>query len=294
MLRQPRTAVALVLIGLAGCRPEAGPAPEEQPVRNETADKAPIALPQPERPLDREGVLIAAIRARSAAAAGADDRAAQAELDGKRFEFRIVLGCNLAAAGQAGADAIYDAERRRVELSVRPDAALTDPAVAAAAGGGYEAAEGFWVAEPWLLVPHCVGAAPPVETGPAPADGEAAPAGAADAATPAGAADAAAMRAGGVALVQYFTPAEPRSQRRNGRPYAAGQTLAEGSAAPEPGSWQLVLSGRLQALGQSGKVIACQPVGPGAAPACTISVRFDRVAIENRTSGERLAEWGGR
>jgi hypothetical protein len=277
MLRQPRTAVALVLIGLAGCRPEAGPAPEEQPVRNETADKAPIALPQPERPLDREGVLIAAIRARSAAAAGADDRAAQAELDGKRFEFRIVLGCNLAAAGQAGADAIYDAERRRVELSVRPDAALTDPAVAAAAAGGYEAAEGFWIAEPWLLVPHCVGAAPPVGTGPAPADGE-----------------AAAMRAGGVALVQYFTPAEPRSQRRNGRPYAAGQTLAEGSAAPEPGSWQLVLSGRLQALGQSGKVIACQPVGPGAAPACTISVRFDRVAIEKRTSGERLAEWGGR
>jgi hypothetical protein len=277
MLRQPRTAVALVLIGLAGCRPEAGPAPEEQPVRNETADKAPIALPQPERPLDREGVLIAAIRARSAAAAGADDRAAQAELDGKRFEFRIALGCNLAAAGQAGADAVFDVERRRVEISVRPDAALTDPAVAAAAAGGYEAAEGFWIAEPWLLVPHCVGAAPPVETGPAPADGEAAPA-----------------RAGGVALVQYFTAAEPRSDRRNGRPYAAGETLGEGSAAPEPGNWQLVLSGRLQALGQSGKVIACQPVGQGAAPACTISVRFDRVAIENRTSGERLAEWGGR
>lgn len=284
MLRPPRTFIALVLIGLAACRPTPVAENQAELVRNEVADPLPIALPQPEEPLDREAVLMAAIGARSAAATGSDDKAAQAQLDGKRFEFRIALGCTFASAGEKGASATYDAERRRVELSVRPDALLADPAVAAAAAG-FEAAEGFWIADPWLLAAHCAGAAPQ----PAPATGETA---AAAPATGTGTPAPPEARPGGVALVQFFTADEPRTERRGGRPYEAGETLAEGSPAPAPGSWELVLSGRLQALGD-GRVVACQAAGPGAPPACVVSVRFDRVAIEKRPSGERLAEWGG-
>lgn len=290
MLRLPQTAALLVLIGLAGCRPSAPPENQAEPGPNATAEQAPPPILQPERPLDRESVLLAAIKARSAAASGADDGSAQAELDGKRFEFRIALGCSLAPAGEEGVQATFDPERRRVELSVRADAALTDPAVAAAAAGEFEAAEGFWIVDPWLLVPHCWAAAP--DTAP-PAD--AVPP-ATEGAAPASAAEPDRLQpahAGGLALVQFFSAGEPRTERRNGRPYAARQVLPEGDAAPAPGSWELVLTGRLQALG-NGKVVACSPVGAGATPACVVSVRLDRVAIQNRASGERLAEWGSR
>lgn len=297
MLRLPQTAAVLALIGLSACRTEAPVANEAEPARNEAEPATPIALPQPEQPLDREAVLLAVIMARSAAAAGADDQAAQTALDGKRFEFRIALGCNLAEAGQEGAGATFDPERRRVELSAPADATLSDAAVAAAAGaaegGAFEAAEGFWIADPWLLAPHCAGAAPAdaaASPEPAPAPAPERKSKSEPAAAPE---EAPAARAGGVALVQYFTPQDPRTGRRGGRPYEARETLPEGSEAPAPGSWELVLTGRLQALGD-GRVVACTPAGPGAPPACVVSVRFDRVGIENRASGEMLAEWGSR
>ena len=287
MLRLPRIAAAIALTALAACRPAAAPGNQAEPARNAPGAKPALALPQPERPLDREGVLLAVIKARSAAAAGAGDQAAQAALDGKRFEFRIVLGCDLTTPGQAGAAAGFDAERRRVELSVRADAALTDPAIAAAAAGVFEAAEGFWIADPWLLAPHCAGAAPaPVARG----GPDSAPAPQPE--PQAGATASGTARDGAVALVQFFTPDEPRTQRRQGRPYRAEESLPEGSGPPAPGSWELVLTGRMRALGDA-RVIACHSPASGTPPACVVSVRFDRVTIEKRGSGERLAEWGG-
>jgi hypothetical protein len=272
MRSPPPPAVLVVLIGLAGCRPSAAPENQAEPARNEAVVKAPLALPQPEPPLDRAAVLLAVIKARSAAATGGDDTELQAQLDGKRFEFRLPLGCAIAPPGEEGATVTYDPDQRRVELSVQADAEMSDPVIAAAAADAYEAAEGFWIADPWLLVPHCAGAVPMVAAG--------------------GMSPASAPRASGVALVQFFTPQAPRTERRRGRPYEARETLPEGSAPPPRGSWELVLTGRMQALADK-RLVACQAAGPGLPPACVVSVRFDGVAIEKRGSGERLAEWSG-
>jgi hypothetical protein len=298
MVRRFGPGLLAVLIGLSACEAaqrggnEAAPA---APVENAAA---PGPLAEPDRPLDRSAVLLAVVRARSAAAAGSDDAALQRELDGRRFEFRIRLGCTLAGPSTAGAQAVYDPEKRQVELSVGPDLTLASPLLAAAAAGQFEAAEGFAVAEPWLLVPHCIGgaAAPvvPVDSPQPKEQAKAAPeqlgatgagAGAVGTSPPSSLAGA-----GAVGLVQFFTAADPRSGRRNGRPYETRETLPEGSAAPVPGSWELVLSGRLQALPNK-RVIACQPVEPSQPPACIVSVRVDRAAIVNRASGARLAEW---
>jgi len=261
----------LALIALSGCR--GTPAAENQIVPAPPGNGAgPVALPKPEPALDRAALLMAVVRARSAAAAGMNDAALQRELDGRRFEFRTRLGCTLAVPGTRGARATFDPEERRVEISARPDLTLEEPAVAAIAAGRFEAAEGFRVAAPWLLVPHCAGRGA--------AAGPAAPA----------AAEAAASPAGLVGLVQFFTAADPRSGRRDGRAYAARETLPEGSGPPAAGSWELVLSGRLQAL-PGGRVIACAPAGPGEPPACIVSVRFDRAAIVNRVTADQLAEW---
>jgi len=253
------------LAALGGCR--GTPAVENQappaPVDNSAG---PVSLPKPDPVLDRAGLLLAVVRARSAVAAGMDDGALQRELEGRRFEFRIRLGCTIGAPRTAGARATFDPEARRVEISAQPDLTLEEPAVAAIAAGGFEAAEGFRVAAPWLLVPHCAGRGAPAPVLPS------------------------ASPPGLVGLVQFFTAADPRSGRRDGRAYAARETLPEGSGAPAPGSWELVLSGRLQAL-PGGRVIACAPAGPGEPPACIVSVRFDRAAIVNRVTGDQLAEW---
>lgn len=249
---------------LAGCRIGTGEANQGGNVRANMAEPAPQTkmLPAPERPLDREAVLLALVRARSAAAAGADDRAAQAELDGRRFEFRIRLGCTIAPQGQPAGrfGATFDAAERRVELNAAPDLAIDHPAVAAIAADRFEAAEGFWVPQPWLLVPAC----------------------------PAGVAAGAPSELVGIA--QFFAPTDSRVERRDGRAYVAREPLAEGAEGPAAGGWDLVIAGRLRQL-TDGRVIVCRPAAQ-AMPACIISIEFDRVSILNVASGQQLAEWG--
>jgi hypothetical protein len=94
-----------------------------------------------------------------------------------------------------------------------------------------------------------------------------------------------------VALAQFYTEADARTERREGRSYQARQSLAADAEAPTPGSWDLVLHGRLRKT-EGGRVILCRPVGPGALPACIISVSFEEVLIENVGTGEVLARWG--
>jgi hypothetical protein len=248
---------------LAACRADApadqGNAPQTANVAAPVA--APKLVPAPEPRLDREALLIAAVRARSAAASGSDDAAAQGELDGKRFEFRIRLGCSLGAE-QAAGDAIYEEAKRRVELKAAPDLSLEQPIVAALAGEGVEAVEGFWVPRPWLLAPSCAGADP---------------------------AQAAAPEQPAVAIAQYFTQADARTGRRDGRPYEARQNVAEGEV-PAAGSWDLVLTGRLRKVGD--RVIACRAEAAGQMPVCIVSAAFEEVSIVNVATGEVLAHWG--
>ena len=130
--------------------------------------------------------------------------------------------------------------------------------VAAIAGKGSRAAEGFWVARPSLLVPACVNA------GPEPA---------------------------GIGLVEFSTNQDARTGRREGRPYATGVALEDGSDTPAPGSWELVLRGRLRKHGD-GRSILCRPREQGGMPVCLISVEFEEVAVERTGTGEQIARWG--
>ena len=253
--------VALAAIGACRAQPDA-------PQDNRTGNvpiAANVALPEPPRALEpapvlqRRDLLLAAIQARSAAATGADDREAQGPLDRQRFEFRIRLGCTIVAPDrEAEAEATFNPESRRLNLRVAPGISLENPLVAALAGEGVEAAEGFWVRWPWLLVPSCAG------------DPSAQPE---------------------IGLVQLFTDQEPRTERRDGRPYEAAATLPEAAGPPAPGRWELVLRGRLRQHGDS-RVIHCRPPSAGAMPVCLISVKFEQVSVEDVETGEELAQWG--
>lgn len=269
--------VALMMLpALNGCE-RAPPQQNAQPAVENKAAPPPISLPAPEPPLQREALLLAVVRARSAAAAGTDDRAAQAELDGKRFELRLRF-CGIAAppleaeaearralapakandsdAAPAGLTGAYAPEDRRIALRAAPNLTLGEAAAASLAADAYEGVEGFWIPHPWLLTPGC----------PDTAAGERS-----------------------VGIAQFFTADQSRAGRRDGRAYEARQTLPEG-AAPDGMAWDLVLRGRLRPL-RDGRVILCVPV-PGGMPACILSAEFERVTIENATSGEQLAEWG--
>lgn len=257
--------VALTLACLVGCSTGA-PAPSENDAAgmNVSAAKAERpAIPAPETRLDREALLIAAFRARSAAGAGTNDTAEQEELDGKRFEFRIRLGCSFAdSEPPANLRARVNAERRTVELEAVPDLTVEQPEVEGIAGDGFEAAEGFWIPRFWLLTPSCAGT---------------------DSSQPG-------LREGRTfGLAQFFTQIDARTDRRNGRGYQARQQLEEGQEA-SPGVWDLVIRGRLRKAG-SERVILCRSVAPGAAPSCIISAEFEFVMIEDVRSGAVLARW---
>lgn len=247
---------------LGACRNEAavveGNAQGEGNVANVAAPEPPPLPPAPLM-LDRQALLIEAFKARSAAATGDAVSGEQEELDNRRFTFRIRLACSFAPKGSDGMrEAVFDAEARRVSLSIAPDISLDIPFVAGTAGEGVEAAEGFWVRRPWLLTPSCAG------------DGE--------------------QAAREIGLVQYYSAEEPRTARRGGRPYEATVTLAEGTEATAPGSWDLVLAGRLRKR-PDGRVISCRPPAEGAVPACLVSVEFENVAIEEVATGAIVARW---
>lgn len=245
---------ALSLALVAACRPAADK-PNDNEVAPPPAPK-PVALPVPEPALDREALLLAAIRAASAAAARTDDRALQDELRGRRFAFRWRFACPGSAE-----DAPMRAEFREgdgtlrvtVEPTLAADSLLLKPWVPS----NFEAASGFVVDQPWLLTPACAG----------PSTGD-----------------------GSVAIVELF-PAEGSRASRPPESYRITKRIEDG-AVPEAGL-DFVLSGRMEAL-PDGKVISCSAGAPGARPQCLISVKVDRAAVEDPAAGETLAEWGAR
>jgi hypothetical protein len=248
----------------------------------------PVAAPLPaQQRLDREALLLAVARARSAATAGTDDRDQQSALDGTRFELRIPLGCTLPAPGaaQPGLSATADQEARRISLSAEPDLSLNHPLAAALAADRFEAAEGFWIPQPWLLAAVCpTQPAPPPEAAPLQEGDEAPALPAAPALTlPPAAAPP------GIGIVQFFRADESRLGRRSGRAYVAREEWPEAGTPPQPGSWELVISGRLRAV--DGRAILCRLTDPAFPPSCLVAAEFDRVAIRNHLTGKELAQW---
>lgn len=271
---------------LASC----GPAEPDNGVGNAAApqnETSPSVLPVAVPPLDREALLIAVMRATTAAALGRDDAPAQRELEGKRFDLRIRFGCDGPTDAQQPLGWRFDALTRTLRLSARPDVAGNDPLVAAVTGqDGIEEVEGFWIPRPWLLSAAC----PAVTPQPAPA-GESRP----DEEEPedretAPAPPGPAMTDQRIAIAQFFTGDDARTGRQTGRAYEAVVVLNEGTA-PSGQGYDLVLSGRLQSL-PGGRVIGCAAAAGGQRPNCIISAHIDEARMERPDDGTVLARWG--
>ena len=91
-----------------------------------------------------------------------------------------------------------------------------------------------------------------------------------------------------VGIAQFFTPADARTHRRDGRAYQATDDLAEGETTSSAG-YDLIIQGRLQSL-PDGRVISCRPDG-ARQPSCLISARFEQVSLERADTGKLIAEW---
>jgi hypothetical protein len=270
------SAIALLLCAacaLSGCGPAArsNNEPAPQNAAEPAAANLPVEVPLPQPPMDRAALLAAVARARSSAAAGSPDAEAQRALDGKQFQLRIRFGCSGPAPGVGGAPLgwTYDADKHVLRVSATPTITGDDPLVAQLKPKDVEAVEGFWLERPWLLHAECP--AKP-ETG----EDESA-------------ADRSAGEVAKTGLAQFFTAADPRTTRRNRRPYQATKTLDPDARLGRDG-FDLVLEGRLRAAG--GRVILCRAVAADRPPDCIVSARVDRVRFEQPETGETIAEWG--
>jgi hypothetical protein len=268
-----RLACLLLLAGLSACK-QGGKTNQQADVNAAQPAKTvapPVPLPKP--PMDRAALLQAVAQARSAAAAGSDDRAEQQALDGKAFELRIRFGCAGAASDDKKRPSLswaFDSKSGVLRLRAAPD--LSEDEAVAKGLQGVEAVEGFWLSRPWMLKAACPAkpAAPmneSTEDGPAPAGGI----------------------APRVGIAQFFTATDPRTTRRDHRPYETVEKRDPGASIGTQG-FDLVLSGRLRVLPE-GRVIRCAPNGPDTPPVCVVSAQFDHVWIDDAATRERIADW---
>ena len=281
---------------LIGCQPA-----DDGNVVDNAADEPIVNLPEvPLQPaaMGRAELLTAVREAASAAAAGTDDADAQRQLDGRQFEVRIRFGCRGASTDlpKELLGWTYEPEKRVLRVRAMPTISAQDAVAAEIAHDEIEAVEGFWIPRPWLLEPVC-----PAAAAVKPASAE--PTSDASAEEPAAEADTAAeerttpeqevqpsLRWPKIGIAQFFTSTDPRTGRRDMRPYQAVKTLEEGTPIGSQG-FNLVLSGRLRALPGKG-VIECVGANPDTPPDCIVSADFDRVWIEKPQSKEIVAEWG--
>ena len=287
--------VAVAALGV-GCRQ----APQDEVDENQSNAVVQLPrLPVAEPPMDRAALLIEVAKAASASALGKDISNDLRKLDGKRFEVRIRFGCDQpasppevekttkpAAQGQATGpfNVRFNEKDRTLRLRAAPDVALDEKWIGSVVGESVEAVEGFWMYRPWLLTDGCpiaplrMGRDTPEEE----SAGETKEVAAASISRP--------DRRYRVGLAQFFTKTDPRTGRRDGRPYEATKVLAD-EKPPSRQGYNLVLSGRLRHL-PSGPVIACEAQNRDAPPQCVVSAVFDRVWIEEPGTKSLIAEWG--
>lgn len=291
--------------GVSACQPAGEEnAVDEPDTANEAMFNLP-AVPLPEPPMGRAELLTAVARAASATASAVDDSADQRTLDGRRFELRIRFGCRGPAPDLS--EAVFgwtlDRETRTLRLRATPTISGQSELVQQIAGEDFEAVEGFWIPRPWLLDPVCPAAAavqpaPPAQQ--AESEGEAEPESESEAEAadrrpePAAVADEQESEAPPparprVGIAQFFRDTDPRTGRRDLRPYQTVKILEPNQLLGSQG-FNLVLSGRLRALpGQ--RVIACVSRGSDRPPECVVSADFDRVRMERPDNQTIIAEW---
>jgi hypothetical protein len=269
---------------LAGCgRDQPG---EETATLNNIVQQSP-SVPVVEAPLDRQALLLAAMRAASDFAAGADDSAEQRRLAGKRFELRLRFGCGGPGAAGDNRGWRFEDERRTMRLKVAPDISGDDPVAAAIAGDAFETVEGFWLRRPWLLTAACPVAPAAAEQDKTESPVKPKP----ESGTDAEAEPAAAFMGRRVGIAQFFSEFDSRTARRRNRAYQSTSVLAA-DEQPSPMGYDFVLSGRLRALPDR-RAVACVSDGPQVPPSCIVSVHVDRAWIERADNRKLIAEWTG-
>lgn len=263
----PVTALALASLLLVQCERKPDAAPEPAPPVAAPAPKPIVVAPPPT--LGRADILAALAQARAAYAAG--ETPAADPLAGRAFAIRLPFGCGgpASAMPEGLAQWAWDPQQKTIKLSLTPADWAKSPLIAAPEGEApWEAAEGFWIARPWMSAETC-------------------PAALASTA-PAGAAPASPQTAG---LVAVFDAEGSRFGRRNGRAYSftvrpTGETPL---TLPDRG-YRVLLEGRLGAF-PDGAAIRCRAEGPDQRPVCVAAVQLDRVAFEDGASGATLSEW---
>jgi hypothetical protein len=208
-----------------------------------------------------------------------DDVAAQRQLDGRQFQFRIRFGCRGPSDDlpEQWLGWSQDLESGTLRVRAKPTLSGEDPLVRELGADRFEAVEGFWIPHPWLLQAVC----------PAAAAVQAAPS------------DEVAMENAKVAepnprwprigIAQFYAETDPRTGRRSMRAYEAVKTTKPSEPAGSQG-FDLVLSGRMKTLPDK-RVIACSARGAQSPPDCIISADFDRVWIEAPGTDQVIAEW---
>jgi hypothetical protein len=299
-------AILLLAAALASCRGgEADNSANVTSDANQVVTSIP-AVPIREPALNRAELLAAVAKAASAAALGAADGADQLQLDGRQFEVRIRFGCRGPSSELSESWLGWTQEPGKNTLRVRakPTISIEDPTVATIAGEQVEAVEGFWIPRPWLLQAECpAGAAtlaPEAQQSPGP-DVQMQPNKTPQkkpvervgdqslSATASQQPEEPLPAAPRVGIAQFFTATDARTGRRDNRAYEAVKALDEGAGIVSRG-FDLVLSGRLRAL-PGRKVINCTTNSFDQPPECLVSVKFDRVRIEQPGSAEVIAEW---
>jgi len=249
------TAMVSVLTA-AGCRRDEPEPARNAPARVPTRATPAPAIPLPQPRLEREQLILAALRAVSAAALGQDDSDAQRKLNGREFELRLRFGCP-GASGTKSRSWSYDERQGALRAHFEADLSAENVPSSDLLLKGYEGVVGFTIERPLLLSPGC----------PTP------PFAAAGATEPT------------IAVAQLLTSQDSRVQRPE-KSYHLTKVIEE-SEKPTQGL-DLIVEGRFHEL-SDGRVIHCAANdGP---PACILAAKLDRVAIENPVSGTILGEW---
>lgn len=256
-------ALAASLLLVSACQREpASPAPEPQ------AATSPVVTIAPAPILDRASLLQAMDVAASAFAAGRE--VAGASLAGRRFVVRQTFGCGAPAATAEKAvepglaTVSWSQGRQSLKLSLTPGD-WSQSVLIAGDAEPWEAAEGFWLARPWLRADGC----PAVQGDPS-VQGQ--------------------PSAQTMGLAAVFKAGGPRTVRRNGRAYEF-TVRGEGDQPPVPPAqgYRLVLEGRMAAFAD-GRAVRCRAPEADQRPVCIGAVQLDRVAFED-AEGRMLSEW---
>jgi hypothetical protein len=250
----PASAALVAIFVLPACHREQKAAPAE----HKAAPPAKPAAPPPIRDdsLDRQAVILASLRALTNAALGHQDADNQRDLRGRKFSVRIRFGC----PGVADPDRSWSYDEKKKVLRVKVRSIMTDGAIPQSdlLAKEYQGMVGFALGKPWLLGVGC----------------------------PVTGFDTVATSEPAIVIAQLFTEGDSRVQRPH-RDYELTKQI-EPAEQPSQGL-DLVLSGRLAELAD-GRPIHC--AAAEGAPACIVSARIDRVAVENPGNGDLLGEWG--